>query len=508
MTPTESYHALIAELREIDLLCKTEALLGWDQQTHLPAKGTEFRAKQKSMLAGMIHQRWTSEKFGDWLSAAESSDLVADPNSDAAVNVRQTRRIFERDVKLPEELVRERTKLSVMAHQAWVDARKKADFAAYAPWLQKTVTLVRREAECVGYSQHPYDALLDEYEPGDTTADLRGVFDELRGPLVELVGRIAGCGRTAPTEILERSYPVDLQEKLARQASAAIGFDFQAGRLDVSVHPMCSELGPLDTRLTTRYDEHSFGDCFFSVLHETGHGLYQQGLPPEHYGTPCGQPVSLGIHESQSRLWENLVGRSRPFWRFFLPKLKDNFGSSLAGVNEEQWYAAINDVRPSLIRVESDEATYNLHVLLRFELEQAMVTGELAAADVSEAWNEKMRKYLGLTPPDAAQGALQDIHWSLGAIGYFPTYTLGNLYAAQFFEQAGRDLGDLDGMLGRGDFTPLLQWLRKNIHSQGQRHKARELVQRVTGQKLSARAMLAHLNRKAAEVYGVSPVNL
>jgi carboxypeptidase Taq len=503
MNANESYRALVAELREINLLSTMESLLGWDQQTHLPSKGAEYRAAQKSMMAGMVHERLTSKRFGDWLSTAESSELVADAESDAAVNVRQTRRIYERAIKLPEELVRERTKLGVLAQQAWVEARKKAEFAEFAPWLEKTVALVRREAECIGFKEHPYDALLDEYEPGDTTADVRGVFEELRGPLVDLVGRIVESGRTAPAEILERSFPVEMQEKLAREAAAGIGFDFESGRLDVSVHPFCTDLGPQDTRITTRYDEHSFGDSFFGVLHETGHALYQQGLPAEHYGTPCGQAVSLGIHESQSRLWENLVGRSRAFWRFFLPKLKHGFGQTMADVNEDEWYAAINDVRPSFIRVESDEATYNLHILLRFELEQAMVSGELAASDVAGAWNEKMRKYLGLTPPDAAKGALQDIHWSLGAIGYFPTYTLGNLYAAQFFEKARRDLGDLDEKLGRGDFLPLLHWLRQRIHGHGQRFKARELVRLVTGEKLTARAMLEHLNRRAAEVYRV-----
>jgi carboxypeptidase Taq len=503
MNATESYRALIAELRELNMFGRTISILGWDQQTHLPNKGTEFRAGQMSLLSGMYHRRFTSEKIGDLLSAVETSDLVSDPMSDAAVNARQTRRFYDRARKLPEDLVRERTMLGVMAHQAWVEARKKADFPAFAPWLAKTISLVRREAECIGYKHHPYDALLDEYEPGDTTADVRAVFEELRGPLVDLIGRVVDSGRVAPAEILERSFPVDVQEKFAREAAAAIGFDFTAGRLDVSVHPFCTDLGPYDTRITTRYDEHSFNDSFFGVLHETGHALYQQGLSPEHYGTPRGDAISLGIHESQSRFWENLVGRGRPFWRYFLPRLKQVFGSVVADVSEDDWYAAINDVRPSFIRVEADEATYNLHILLRFELEQAMVAGELAAVDVPDAWNARMRKYLGLTPPDAAKGALQDVHWSHGSMGYFPTYTLGNLYAAQFFEQAARDLGDLDGMLGRGEFAPLLQWLRTNIHSQGQRYKARDLVRRVTGKGLSAQALLSHLNRKAAEVYGV-----
>jgi carboxypeptidase Taq len=390
-----------------------------------------------------------------------------------------------------------------MAQQAWVSARKNADFPSFAPWLEKTLTLKRQEANCIGYKVHPYDALLDEFEPGDTTADLTAVFSELRAPLVDLIGRIGQSPRKTPAEILERTYPKFAQEKLARDAAVAIGFDFDAGRLDVSVHPFCTGLGPGDTRMTTRYDENYFGDAFFGVLHETGHGLYNQGLPAQHFGTPCGQYVSLGIHESQSRMWENLVGRSRSFWRFFLPKTKAAFPDALGNVSEDDWYRAINDVRPSLIRTESDEATYNLHILLRFELEQAMISGDLAVADIPAAWNEKMKSYLGLVPPDAAKGVLQDIHWSGGAIGYFPTYTLGNMYAAQFFEQARKDLGDLDAMFARGEFAPLLGWLRQNIHSLGRRYTARQLVKKVTGKDLSAQPLLAHLNHKAAEVYGV-----
>jgi carboxypeptidase Taq len=500
MNVNDSYQALITELREIQLLSSVLSVLGWDQQTHLPERGTEFRAAQKSMLAGMVHRRFTNEKISDWLQTIEGSELVSDPHSDAAVNIRETRRAYDRATKLPETLVREKSRLAVLAHQAWVDARKKADFPAFAPWLEKTISLKQQEARCIGFVDHPYDAMLDEYEPGETTANLRRVFEELRLQLVHLVQQITHSGRPAPAEILERKIPVDGQRDLAAQLMNWIGFDLNAGRLDESVHPFCTELGPHDTRITTRYYEYSFGDSFFGVLHETGHALYQQGLPPEHYGTPRGQPVSLGIHESQSRLWENLVGRSRAFWRIFLPKARTTFGKVLADVNEEQWYAAINAVQPGFIRVEADEATYNLHILLRFELEQSMMTGEIAANDVPSAWNEKMRKYLQLDPPDAAQGVLQDVHWSLGLIGYFPTYTLGNLYAAQFFEQAQADLGDIDTML---EHEALLPWLRKNIHSYGKKFRARDLVRHVTGRDLTAQPMMDHLKRKAGEVYGI-----
>jgi carboxypeptidase Taq len=320
---------------------------------------------------------------------------------------------------------------------------------------------------------------------------------------VELIGKVRDSGRRPPVDILCRHYSGVGQEKLARAAAAAVGFDFKSGRLDVSVHPFCSGIGPGDTRMTTRYDEQFFGDAFFGVLHETGHGLYNQGLPTEHFGTPLGSAISLGIHESQSRMWENLVGRSRAFWTRFLPDARAVFPEALKDVSEQDWYTAINEVRPSLIRTESDETTYNLHILLRFELEQAMVTGDLAVADLPGAWNERMKRYLGVTPPDDTTGVLQDIHWSGGAIGYFPTYMLGNLYAAQFFEQARLDLGDLDAQFARGEFAPLLGWLRKNVHGNGKRYQARQLVKNVTGRELSAEPLLKHLRRKAAEIYGV-----
>lgn len=501
-TPREAYATLLRELKEIALLNSVGAVLGWDERTQLPPKGTEHRSAQASMLAGMVHGRFTSPRIGEWLAAVEGSDLIANPESDKAVNIRETRRSYDRARKLPSSLVEEQTRVAVMAQQAWGEARGKSDYPMFRPWLEKTLDLKRQEARCVGYASDMYDALLDEFEPGETTANLRKTFEQLRGPLVELIAKIVDSGRKAPIEILERSYPPQGQEKLARHAAQAIGFDFEAGRLDVSLHPFCTGIGPGDTRMTTRYDPNYFGDAFFGVLHESGHGLYDQGLEKEYFGTPRADAVSLGIHESQSRMWENFVGRSRPFWRHFFPKVKAEFPQTLADVNEEQWHFAVNDVRPSFIRTEADETTYNLHVLLRFELEQALLNDELKPADLPAAWNQKMNQYLGLTPPDHARGCLQDIHWSGGAIGYFPTYTLGNLYAAQFFEQARKDLGDLDVQFSRGEFRPLLAWLRQNIHRHGKRYRAADLARRITGRELSADPLLRHLRAKA-ELYGV-----
>jgi carboxypeptidase Taq len=497
---TESvYGSFIAELKQIAVLSSVGSVLGWDERTQMPPRGAEFRAEQLSLLATMIHQRFTSPKIGDWLQQLEESPL----DEESAANVRETRRSYNRETKIPSSLIEEETRTEVMAQQAWADARKNSDFAAFAPWLEKILPLKLQRAKCLGYSAHPYDALLDQFEPTETTANLNRVFESLRDPLVELIARIKDSPTPAPAEILERNYPAAQQEALARQAATAVGFDFTAGRLDTSLHPFCSGLGPGDTRMTTRYDEKYFSDAFFGVLHETGHALYNQGLQTKHFGTPLGSAVSLGIHESQSRMWENLVGRSRSFWTFFLPRARATFPEALNGVTDDQWYRAINDVRPSFIRTESDEATYNLHILLRFELEQAMMTGDLTIGDLPGAWNERMKKYLGITPPDAARGVLQDIHWAGGAIGYFPTYTLGNLYAAQFFEAARKDLGDLDAQFARGEFSPLLNWLRANIHQHGERYSAGQLAQRVTGKELTAEPLLRHLRKKAAEVYGV-----
>jgi carboxypeptidase Taq len=496
MNAEKAYQFLIADLREIGVLSSTASLLAWDQRTRMAEKGTEYRGKQSALLAGMIHRRMTDDRVGAWLSDIGG----AGGDSDVAVNVREVRRNYERARKVPEELVREMAELSVLSQRAWIDARKKSDFAQFAPWLTKIVALKRREAECVGYREHLYDALLDEYEPGETAAGVRKVFDDLRGPLVELVGRIVASGKNAPVHLLRRRFPIERQRKLAHQAARKLGYDFSAGGLEETVHPMCCTLGPHDVRMSTRYGQRSLGDSLFSVLHETGHCLYEQGLPPEHFGTPRGESVSLGIHESQSRMWENFIGRSRAFGKWLLPILRREFPQAMKGVTEMQWYAAVNDVRPSFIRTESDEATYNLHVLLRFELEQAMLTGDLAVADVPAAWNAKMKQYLGIVPPDAARGALQDIHWSLGSIGYFPTYTLGNLYAAQFFETATQELGDVAAMLKE---ESLLPWLRRKIHRHGKRYGAKELVKRVTGKDASAGALMRHLNRKAREIYGV-----
>ena len=491
-----SYAELMKTARGISLLGSAASVLGWDERTKLPPKGVPHRAEQMAALAGLCHERFTSPRVGELLLQLEQSDL--DPLTDAAVNVRQLRRSYDRATKLDGALVEALSRTASLAEAAWVEAKTKSDYATFQPWLDKTLELKRQQAMCLANGGDLYDALLDEFEPAAKSADIARLFDAMRPRLVSLIDRIAASGRVAPLEKLAGRYPVEQQESFSRFAASAVGFDFDAGRLDTSAHPFCTELGPGDVRITTRYDEADFTGSLFGVLHETGHGLYSQGLPPEHYGTPRGEYISLGIHESQSRTWENLVGRSRAFWTFLLPHAREMFAQQLALVNDEEFAFAINDVRPSLIRTESDETTYNLHVMLRFDLERDLLNGSLSTSDLPAAWNERMKSDFGLTVPDDARGCLQDIHWAGGAIGYFPTYALGNCYASQFFEAAERELGDLNGMFAAGTFSPLLGWLKRNIHARGQQLSATQLVQEVTGRRLDADALMRHLEAKAA----------
>jgi len=507
MTSTQRHHAtydrLCGHAREVGLLSSTLSLLGWDERTKLPPEGGDYRAEQISHLAGLIHKKQTAPEVGDWLAELADSPLAADPHSDTGADIVNLRRDYDRKTKLPQSLVEELAKLAVLGQQLWVEARKANDFARFRPILQRTLELKRQEAAAIGYDDAPYDALLDEYEPGAKTADVARVLSGLREQLVPLVAQIAASSRRPNLDVLKRRFPIDLQEQFGRRAAEAIGFDFQQGRLDVTDHPFCTDIGPRDVRLTTRYDERFLPGALFSTLHEAGHGIYEQGLPADRYGLPTGQAVSLGIHESQSRMWENFVGRSRAFWEHFFPHAQAAFREALADVSLDDFYFAINDVRPSLIRTESDEVTYNLHILIRFELEQALLSGDLPVAELPAAWNAKYRDYLGIESPTESDGVLQDVHWSSGAFGYFPTYSLGNLYAAQLFEQAERDLGEQAAMFRRGEFLPLRDWLRQHIHLQGRRYPAAALAERVTGSPLSHDALLRHLRRKFTPLYNL-----
>ncbi len=499
-----AYEELTAELKRVALLGSCGHVLDWDRETYMPRGGTEHRANQLSLLAGLGHQWATSQRIGDLLAQAESDEL-GDAGDVRAVNVREARRDYDRATKLPQQLVEEITKTTSLAQQAWVDSRKADDFSQFEPWLDKIIKLKREEAGAIGFGDGvPYDALLDEYEPGTTTADVEAAFSPLRDELVQLVAEIRDSGVELPAEILTREYPVESQRRFGLKAATAIGFDFERGRLDETAHPFCSDFGPGDCRLTTRYDVHHFPGAFFGTLHESGHGIYEQGLSGDAFGTGMGQAVSLGIHESQSRLWENFVGRSRAFWDYFYAEAQSEFSTALSEVPIDQFYAAINDVRPSLIRVEADEVTYNLHIMLRFEIEQLMISGELDAKDVPGAWNEKFTSFFGITPPSDADGCLQDIHWGAGLFGYFPTYALGNMYAAHFFNAADKELNGLNELFVSGQFQPLKDWLNTNIHARGKQYSPQELVRKVTGESLSHEPLVQHLRSRFGPLYGLS----
>ena len=500
----QAYAKLVETLKELALLRSCGSVLGWDEQTNLPTKGAEHRANQLALLAGISHDRATSPEIGELLAQLADPDSVGGNSTEAYANVRDAKRAYERSVKLPKKLVEELSRTTTLSQHAWVESRQKKDFSIFQPWLEKIVILKREEADALGSKTGVrYDALIEDYEPGATTAQIQAVFSPLREALVELVAAISNSERKPDVSILERKYPIADQKSFSIQAAKAIGFDFEAGRLDIAAHPFCSGIGPGDCRLTTRYDEHHFPGAFFGTLHEAGHGIYEQGLKDENFGLACGEACSLGIHESQSRMWENLVGRSRAFWDHFYSQAQQTFPDAIGDVHIDDFYAAINNVQPSWIRVEADEVTYNLHIMLRFQLEQALIGGDLNAAEVPAVWNETFNAYFGMTPTDDSIGCLQDVHWGAGLIGYFPTYSLGNMYASQFFEKAQEDLGDLNAMFARGEFLPLKEWLNKNIHQHGRRYDAPELVQVVTGKPLSAEPLLKHLRTKFGAVYGM-----
>jgi len=500
---SSAFEELCSLAREAALVESVEAALGWDERTYMPAAAGEYRAEQMTFLTGLAHKQRTSKRLGELLGELSESKLTNEPHSEAAATIRELKRQYDKRVKLPQALVEELTRASVLGQQAWVNARRDNDFAAFAPHAEKLFHLKRQQADCLGYEDNPYDALLDDFEPDAKTAEVAQVLSRLRSELVPLVQAIMESSKKAPVEILAREYPAAAQEAFGKAAAAAIGFDFTRGRLDITHHPFCSGMGPHDCRITTRYDERYFNSAFFGILHEAGHGIYDQGLRPEQFGLPPGNYVSLGIHESQSRMWENLVGRSRAFWQHFFPQLQAAFPAAVGGVKLDEFYSAINHVAPSLIRVEADEATYNLHIIIRFELEQALLGQDLAISDLPAAWREKYQQYLGVEPPTDADGCLQDIHWSAALIGYFPTYSLGNLYASQFFEQADRDLGGLASMFARGEFNPLKSWLNEKIHHRGQCYTAAELVQLITGQPLSHTPLIRHLRGKLEPLYGI-----
>jgi carboxypeptidase Taq len=500
VNPT-AWQALEERMRELADLWRTSALLSWDQQTMMPPRGAEGRARATATLRVISHQRLVAPALGALLDEA-AADSLAPPQ---AAMVRVLRRERDQSVRLPDEFVRRLALASSRGQAVWQAARRDRDWEAFRPCVEEMVELKREQADMLGHDGERYDALLDLYEPGMRTARVEGVFAALASELGELIGAIGAAGQLPDPPFAGASFPDARQWDLTLRMLADIGFDFDAGRQDRSAHPFTTTIALHDIRLTTRIDEADPFSGLSSTLHEAGHGLYDQGFDPDYEDTPIAQAPSLGLHESQSRLWENLVGRSLPFWRRYTPVMHEVFGETMGGATVEQVYRQVNRVTPSLIRVEADEVTYNMHILVRFELELALLRGELAAADLPAAWNEAYRRRLGVTPPHDGDGVLQDVHWSSGAFGYFPTYTIGNLYSALLWERVLADLPDVYAQIEAGEFAPLLGWLREQIHRPGYILEGEELITRVTGAGLAHQPFMAYLWAKYGELYGVRP---
>jgi carboxypeptidase Taq len=494
---------LQSHLAEIKALSEAAAVLEWDQQTYMPPGGAGARASQITALVGVIHEKLTGAETARLLEKAEREIVSLDADSEEAAYLRAARRDFDQAAKVPTSLVAEMARVTTLAHEQWASARTTSDWSVFAPWLTQILDLTRQQADHLGHGGERYDALLDQYEPGMTTAEVRVMFEAIKPDLVALVQAVAAQGPNAVDDsVLHLAFDEEKQKQFGETVVKALGYDWSRGRQDRAVHPFCTSFGINDVRITTRFDRNFLPTALFGSIHEAGHALYEQGIGERYEGNILADGASLGFHESQSRLWENLVGRSRPFWQRFYPDLQAAFPESLGDVGEEAFYRAINKIKPSLIRVEADEVTYNLHILLRFEMEQDLLSGALSVADAPAAWNAKMQQYFGLTPPDDAQGILQDVHWSGGSLGYFPTYSVGNLLSVQLYDKANSDLGgQIESQIASGDFAPLLGWLRENIHQYGRKYLPKELVHRVVGGPLDPAPYLRYLKAKFGAVY-------
>ncbi|MBN2079601.1 MAG: carboxypeptidase M32 [Spirochaetes bacterium] len=472
------------------------ALLHWDMETCMPEDGSGPRSEQLALLSEVGHEWLTSDATARLIEDAENEVALTGPDSREAALVRAARRLYNRKARIPADLVSQMARTIARANSIWIKARANSDYPSFAPILQEIVELNREQADALGHDGTRYDALLDLYEPDLTTAETERIFDELKKGQVPLVREITSGNRNHDAAFLNQRFAVDRQEAFGLQVLSDLRFDFRRGRQDRSAHPFTTSFTPYDVRITTRFFEKDLLSALFSTIHEAGHALYDQGLPLDVIDTPLCQPVSLGVHESQSRLWENIVGRSRGFWSHYLPSLQRHFPGQLDGVDAEQFYRAVTAVKPGLIRVESDELTYNLHIFIRFEIEKDLVAGNIKVADIPGIWNDLYRDYLGLTPPDDARGCLQDIHWAHGAIGYFPTYSIGNILAVQLYQKALEDHPSIPDEIREGRFVILLEWLRKHVHTHGARYTFSELVKNITGGPLLVRPYLEYLENK------------
>lgn len=497
MNTSDAFRELDSRLRRGQLLDSVSQLLAWDEQVNLPSGAAAQRAAQHAAIAGTIHENMSDPRVGELLAWLEGR--ASELSDDQRIVLHWARRDYDRATKLPSEFVREKAEQGSRGYHAWADAKKRADFSSYAPFLAKNLELAKREAAYLNFGDAPYDYMIDKHDPGMNAAVIGRLFDELKAGLVPFVREIVQSPVKTRGDLL-RGFPVEKQRSFLRTVTEKIGFDYARGRIDVSLHPFCSGTGE-DIRMTTRFDENHPLDSLFSAIHETGHGLYEQGLAADQHHTALGQAAGMGVHEAQSRLWENQVARSRGFWRFFEPAFRETFAGRLDAVSSDELYLAINAVEPTLIRVDADEVTYNLHIVLRFELEKKLFSGELAVADLPQAWREASQELLGLTPSNDREGVLQDVHWSDGSFGYFPSYCLGNMMAAQLWYRALALRPQLEEDFARGDFSWLLNWLRETIHARGKRLDTLALMREATGEELSPRYLLRYLRERYGPLY-------
>ncbi len=496
MNSQELYQQYVTAMRKIADIKYSIAVLGWDQECYQPKKGAEFRAQQIGTLSGMAHDLFVDDNLGNILSKLLNADLSEVQKR----NVEETLKDYTREKKYPTSFVEKMASVTSQTYQAWLKAREANDFKVFRPMLETMIDLKREEAAILTYENHPYDALMDMYEPGAKTAELDILFKEVRLNLVDFVKEIAVKAQMR-TDFLKRSFPYQQQWDFGIDVLKQMGYDFDAGRQDISPHPFTTNFSMHDVRVTTRVNENDFSTMLWSCIHEGGHALYEQGLLPEYYGLPMGEAVSLGIHESQSRLWENLVGRGFGYWKGKFPALKNIFPAQFGDVTVKEFYNGINKVQPSFIRVEADELTYHFHIMVRFEIEKGLMDKSLQVKDLSEIWNSRYKEYLGVTVPSDNKGVLQDIHWSHGSIGYFPTYSLGSFYSVQFFNRAAKEISGLNEQIEQGNLLPLREWLREKIHVHGRHYTARELCERITGEPLNFKHFMNYAKKKYEEIY-------
>lgn len=486
-----------------DIEC-ANSVLSWDQEVYMPPKGASLRAQQISTLAGIAHELFTDDKFGNLLDSLNNNNSLSEKENK---NVKETLRVYRDSKKYSTDFVITLNKTASEAYEAWHKAKQTNNFKIFAPFLEKLVDLKRKECEILGYEEHPYDALLNQYEPKLKTSDVDQLFEEVKYQLIPFVKAIAAQAQNN-SSFLRKFYDRKKQWDFGMDLLKQMQYDFNSGRQDISAHPFTTSFGALDVRVTTRINENDIAEMVWSCIHEGGHALYEQGLNAVDYGLPSGKTISLGIHESQSRLWENNVGRSLAYWKANYPLLQKYFPENLKEVSLESFYKAINTVEPSLIRTAADELTYHFHILIRFEIEKALIEGSIEVKDLPSTWNKKYKDYLGIDVPSDDKGVLQDIHWSHGSFGYFPTYSIGSFYAAQFYAAAKSEIKDLGKAVENGNLKPLLDWLRKNIHQHGMLYSAEEICRRITGEKLNFKYFMSYAQEKYSHLYNLHSLKI